>query len=493
MIATPDIDRSASALAQLAGGRDVRNEYDATVTTTRRRAPRQILRSEDNELKPRDRKKLVATTRDVRRNFAIARWMIGKHLDYVTRFRFQPATGIPAVDEQLELLMRIRSRPQNCDVAGRHPLSRMIRLAEACRCVDGDMVFNKLSSGRLQAIEGDRIRTPNRNLPRDFDAAQWTHGVKTSKPSGRALEYAICNRKGTGFELAKTVPAKYIIHHAFWDRFDQVRGISPIASGLNELQDTREAFAFALARLKIGQLFGLVTKREASEAMGEVTAAGSDDATGTTTTTDETEESQQFEVEFGRGPFHLDIDREDGAEFLQDKNPSTEFDQFTSKIIMVALKSLDLPYSFYDESFTNFYGSRAALMQYLQSCETKRDDVRAVLDQITLWWVMLWIADGDLKLPVGMSLVDVKWEWIHAGIPWWDPSKDIRGDMMAVAAGWKTNDDVCKERTGRRFRDNIDQLAAEQDYIRQSGAMIVAPDSGVFNPEPVIAGDSNDA
>lgn len=471
--AAPEIDRNAAALAELAGGDP---GYDAVIDGNRRRPAKTRLRSEDGELTAKGRVKLVATQRDLRRNFALARWAINKHLDYNSRFRFQSTNGDDDLDNQIEALMAGWSRRQACDVAGRHSLRRMIRLAEACRIVDGDVLFSKISSGRLQAIEGDRVRTPNRDVPRGFDPEQWTHGVRTS-PSGRALEYAVCNRSkgGRAFTLAKVLPARHVCHHAWFDRFDQVRGISPLASAVNEFVDTREGFTYALARIKVSQLFGLVTFRDDEAALGAVAGAGDDG------------DEKPFSVDFSKGPFHLDLGPNDKAEFLQDNAPSAEFDAFTDKVITVALKALDIPFSFYNEGHTNFFGSRAALMQYLDSCEEKRADTKEVLDEVTAWRVGLWMLDGALELPAGMTLGDLKWEWVHAGTPWWDPAKDIRGDVMAVHAGFATRTDLIKKRTGRDLRDVLKQLAEEERLIKESGVTIVAPGPTIYNPENVGA------
>ncbi len=85
--------------------------YDATVDKHRRQPPPSSTKDEDLILKPADRRKLVAQSRDIHRNFTIAGWMIRKHLDYTSTFAFQARTGMPEVDEQMEGLIRWWSRP----------------------------------------------------------------------------------------------------------------------------------------------------------------------------------------------------------------------------------------------------------------------------------------------------------------------------------------------------------------------------------------------
>ena len=59
--------------------------YDATVDKHRRQPPPSSTKDEDLILKPADRRKLVAQSRDIHRNFTIAGWMIRKHLDYTAK------------------------------------------------------------------------------------------------------------------------------------------------------------------------------------------------------------------------------------------------------------------------------------------------------------------------------------------------------------------------------------------------------------------------
>lgn len=483
MITAPTaIDDTVSALRSMAGG------YDAVDDRGRRRPPRTQLATEDHHLPAAGRRKLTATTRDVRRNYAIAAWAIRKHLDYVSSFRFQAKTGDPELNARIETFMRGWSHPRNCDVAGRHSLRRMIRLGEACATVDGDVFFLKLSSKRLQAIEGDRIKTPTTGLPPGVDPSRFTHGVETTA-AGRPQRFAVCDRgrQGNRLEFRSLIPARHMIHRAYFDRFDQVRGVSPLAAALNTLQDTYEAFDYALAKAKISQLFGMKFTRNSDH---ELPGPNGDGPEGS----GEFADREPYKVDFGRGPVVLDMDPGDDAAFLESATPATQFQEFTQTMIGVALKALDIPFSFYDEAYTNFFGSKAALNQYLKSANHKREDNRAILHEITDWRLGLAILDDELELPAGMTVDDIRYAWVPDGIAWWDRSKEVPGDVMAVAAGFSTRSDILAERTGRDFRDVIDELAEEEAYIKSKGVNIVAAGKDVFNPPAVVQrGEGDDA
>jgi len=297
MIAPADTARAGLPVILGSDGMPIgRGGYDAVSHTNRRRAPAILLQSEDRELLPERRRAMVATARDVRRNYSIAAWAIRRHLDYVSTFTFHSRTGNPDLDGEIERLMKRWARPLNFDVAGRHGLARMTRLIEAHALVDGDVLVLKMRDGRVQTIEGDRVRTPYGGLPKELanlppefmDAEPWPgsgrliHGVHVD-PWGKPIAFCICKRVGlSGFLFEKLLPASWCLQHGYFDRIDQVRGVTPLSSALNDFRDCYEAKEYALAKLKISQLFGLIFFRKASEEMGlvepqpEQTADGGD-------------------------------------------------------------------------------------------------------------------------------------------------------------------------------------------------------------------------
>ena len=158
------------------------------------------------------------------------------------------------------------------------------------------------------------------------------------------------------------LPASRMIHHAYFERFDQVRGISPLAAAINSFRDVYEGIDYALAKMKVEQLFALVFYRDANDTVAPLTE-GSSEANG-------------YSVNFGKGPVQLDLDPGDKAEFLKTDNPGSNTREFIQVVLSIAMKSLDLPYNFADESFTNFFGSRAAWLAYDRACISKRADIQ---------------------------------------------------------------------------------------------------------------------
>jgi hypothetical protein len=111
--------------------------YDAVIDQGRRKRPSGINRSEDQELTPFDRWRLYTAGRDITRNSPAVAFAVRKHLDYVSKFSWRNKTRDPRKKAALAEKLREWSRPENCDVAGRHSLMRLVRLAERARTVDG--------------------------------------------------------------------------------------------------------------------------------------------------------------------------------------------------------------------------------------------------------------------------------------------------------------------------------------------------------------------
>ena len=442
-------------LTDLRPARRLSGEYDATVANARRKQRVRVLKSEDDHLIPADRKALLVASRDIHRNFSLAAWAIRKHLDYTSTFTFQSRTGDDALDLEIERRIAWWSRAENCDLRAMHDLDRLVRLLEERRTVDGDVFVLKLSDGRLQPIEGDRVGNPNSAAPIDFSSGDWVHGVQVS-PGGRPLRYCVCRRtRWGGLVFSKIVPAWNIESHGFYDRLDQVRGITPLAAAVNSFRDVYEGCDYALAKMKMSQMFGLVFYRD-YDGGGIGQSVKRDDG------------SEGYDVDLGRGPMVLDLDPADRAEFLESKSPSTEFQAHAQTMIGLALKSLDIPFSFFDESFTNYSGARQALLQYEQSAAAKRADVQRLLDRLTLWRLGLFVADGDLKLPGKLTLDNLAWEWVPAGLPWIDPLKEVNADVAAVNNILSSRTEVLKQR-GRDFKDVVDELAKENEYMAAKG------------------------
>ena len=159
----------------------------------------------------------------------------------------------------------------------------------------------------------------------------------------------------------------------------------------------------------------------------------------------------------------LSLDPGDEANFLESKNPATEFQAFITLTLQIAAKALDIPWSFFDESYTNYSGSRIAMLQYVKSTHIKREQNKRLLDQITRWKLAQWSLKGLLTAP----LESIKWNWIAAGTPWFDPKSEAEADILLIQNGLKTRREVRQERYGDNWEDVVRELQREEEIMQE--------------------------
>ena len=465
--------------------------YNANYPKQKRRNPGTNVRNVDSTVTDQDRRQLIESARDAYRNFPIAAWAIRKHLDYVSSFNFMIQTGNKEFDDRFRYLLKQNSRPRNCDITGRHSLEQMIRIAEGLRTTDGDVFIMKLRSGHLQGIESDLVRNEFhgvvndpihervsrwRNPHADQVVTPWaTHGVLTNK-AGRAIGYRLWHKTADHrYIFDRVIPASNMIHFGYFDKLSQVRGYSPLNSAIDTMHDIDEMAEYARLKAKVSQYFALAISRDKTDFL-----------TGDDASDDEcSAEGAMDTIDFGTGPLVLDLEDGDRADFLESKNPSTEFQSYITLALQIALKALDIPWSIADESFTNYSGSRIAMQQYIKSCESKRRDVIRVLDEITYFWFIRWINSGMIQLPQGIEISDVQWSWIPSGVPWFDPKAEAMADIELINAKLKTRSEVRLDRFGDDWKTMVaDKLKEEEDYLDELGlSPSPEPQMSVSEPE----------
>ena len=442
--------------------------YDIVTDVTKRKQASPNLRSEDLELLQAQRQQLVAEARDAMRNFSIVRWAVNKHLDFVSRFTFscQTKTGF---DTQLQDLMgEYGSTPAMCDITKRHTLDRIVRMTEARAVLDGDHLLVKTNVGAIQQIETDRLRGV---LGCGIDNTH-VHGIELDR-FGAATKYKIWDRMlFGGYTNPTDVPAEHCLFHGYFpsERSDQVRGVGLVTAGLSDFIDTYEWLDLTKATAKLRTAFGLIVTQSGEDGFGEHRSVpqqrhhtmpnGDQVPVGS---------EQKYEVEFGKGPFKIELENGEDMKFLTDDSPSQPTFDFFKSTIGFALKSMDIPLCFYDEGLTNFFGQRAALILYLESCKAKRKNLlNNVLRPLTRWLIVRWVAEGKLKLPANGDITKIPFHWHPAGVPYWNPVQEVTADIQQIGGCLGNYEDIYLERTGRDWFSDMLRLKEQQQFLRDN-------------------------
>jgi len=418
-------------------------------------------RSEDRELTRRDRDSLTSATRDLIRNAPVASSALRRHIQYVANYRFRASTSDAGFNRALEERVALWSRRENCDAAGRSNFAELMRIAEACRTLDGDVGIVKRSDCKLQIVEGDRIRNPRE--VGEFDE-EWTHGIRHDQ-DGRALEYSVWTRgKGASMEPEKKVDAANFELIAYRTRRDQARGVSPFAPVVASTYQLNDCYQYALAKMKLEQQVGLVSKTTTGR------LAGYNDYEGTSAE----EAERRAKAFFGDDTLYLALGTDDSVEFVNSNTPSQNFQTFTQAITRQIYMALDLPYSFYDGSQLTFAGNKGEYEQYLDTVSIKQAPVIEILDDMFFEWLLPnWLADPFDQIhafwnPELEPTLRATCGFRGAGLPKWRLCERVKETILAIDAGLMNPND-CADEYGENVVRNIEAVKAIVEEARAKG------------------------
>lgn len=443
-------------------------KYRAVESDSMRRPIYISAKSEDRELMPRDRQALVSEARDALRNFTLAGFVLRKHLQSISYYRFFAGTPDPNFNAELERRVNRWKKRKNCDAAGRHGFETLLYLIESHRAIDGDVGIYRLSNGRLQIVEGDRIRNP---LGDEY-AEDWAHGVRVNN-YGKALAYSIWQRTNAGtFEHERFVSASNFDLLGYYTRNDQIRGVSLMAPASRMFAQLYDSLDLALSKIKTEQAIALITHLNGNSALGS------------SSMTDAEIDNKAMDV-FGPGILHLGLQAGEDATILESNNPSSNFQTFIESVIRLVFAAFDIPYSFYDGSAATFFSQRGEFEQYIDGIEKKQAPTIEMLGEwISDWLIPNWMADADdpLLIPNGWTIDDIMKDcgWSGAGLPTWRIFQHVKEMISAIQGGLISPTEAIRE-YGFDVKKNLDDLAELKEYAQEKGVSLPYGDPTTTN------------
>jgi capsid protein len=464
--------------------------YNATADKGRRQAPKTKVTSESVALGKKNRSKLQATAQEQQRNHSLMAWMIRQHLDYVSsfkiQFKYENDSTLPLVDA-LEKLFSWHARPENFDIARRLGREEAFRGFESEKVVSGDAAMVKLGKPyyKMQMIESDLIAFPNVGkkqktkdtlnsnafapIPQNItDNVNKDSGVILNN-SGAKEQFCICNRGYDGKKLSFDHLEKWnnVIFDGYYTRFSsQTRGVSPLSSAINSMQDLYEGFEWALLQHKVQSLFGIALMRDynGTDSQTDITMDGlegssqSTDTTATDTTPDEAAKTISTTVSnlTPRETFIIDMDQNGKVETIEAKTPSGEYISACNLTIRLCMIALDIPMTFFDSNMSSFAGMLADRNLYEKSCQPKIDKNKWKRQEysdfvVDSYWFSPRFKIAEVAASVGITDINVvkdMVEWISAGFPWLQKHQEIAGDIKAINNGLDNPIDAARRRGG---------------------------------------------
>lgn len=501
--------------SQIAKGRKYSLGYNSIDDTTKRRQTQSRTSSESCILTPMKREKASATVRDDRRNMSILAWMIRRHMDGVSRFTpnfrvpgnkpEEPRPEIADINSIVKRLLSWHGKRRNFDALGRHGRDEWMRMFEACKVIEGDSGGLKVKGGKLQGIEGDRIKKPtdwgtaSQAQQKTLEKTVTDEGL-TFDAIGSRTGFCICKRTSTStMQYERIVNDNDMIFDAYWpDRFDSNRGVSPLLTALSEGADVRESWEWHLLKIKASGLFGFAFTRTGEDDMlptqGEPNSTYPQGADGLANE-GAAYSSQVASAVRSRGLINLDLDPGDDVKSIESQSPNPNIIPFTREIIRSILLALDIPFTFYDSLTASFSARIADRNEYDESCEWKRQKLIDVLDEIYGGWLFPMWATADL-FGFGSALRKAKMtaeeaaaylEWVPAGRPWLDKSSEMSGHILALSAGATSTPRICAQ-----YGLDAYEIAQEQkEYLESAGQPLLYANGGQVAVQAIMAGLNN--
>ena len=296
----------------------------------------------------RDRLQLMREAEDLERNFAPAKMLNRKYALYVSPISYHAATGDHKLDADIEDYLNLEVFP-NCDHTERYDFWRLFDFGIMGVNRGGDYGFAFTRPGiepgmseeeavklplKIQAIEPDRIGGVYQNVVSNDYVAGLMIG-----DHGQIEAYRVFHRSMTTncYDNPVEIPAKDFVFMLDTLRSDSYRGVSRLATAVQNLRDLYESIDFVKGKMKIASALTVFTNSN-----GSMGGPGAMDAYQTNIFEGDQGGMQQ-DINFGQIN-HLAGGTE--IKFPSSNTPSSEEQWVMVQLLKFVAMSYDLPYSF---------------------------------------------------------------------------------------------------------------------------------------------------
>lgn len=445
--------------------------YDMTDDKGRRRSPRRSKAAEERILTQLLRDRGTATIYDMIRNDPVVAWGFGKFLDYATVQYFAARTDDSMFNDELERVVADWSLAHNCDVAGRNDFDNLIRIFGGALALDGDNALLKITGGKLQGIESDRIRSTgygNKKIPASIN------GVIVDPSTGRAKQYLLFDRNQFGwFVFNRAVNAENMIFRGNFIRFDQVRGVPLLAPAVNTFQDAKETDEYQRIKSKNHAALAVAVTSKKGSGLGDLNLLNN---TGAATTEEASSAYGVYDMDVAT---KLELDEGDDVQFLESHTPSNEYQTFNDSLIRRGLLVFGLAFSFYNSEKSSYSSMKQDRAEFKFSIQRYMRMMISARSEVMQWVLPQLINDNGLKWSKSGN---PRFEWIPQADPWLEEDKEVSSALDRIAGGLSSPQRECKRRGVDAF-DILRENAEYQREVRNTGTVysIGNPGGNLFN------------
>ena len=345
---------------------------------------------------------------------------------------------------------------EKCDVRGLSSFADLQRLLLRAYFRDGDVGINLLPDGRLQAIEGDLIESPQGS-----QETKIVDGVEVNRV-GRPVRFHVKSAVRAGEQRHTAIAAQDFVYLPRMKRLNQTRG-EPVFAPVMPLFDQIDGLVDGtVIAARMAANFGLLIHESPKEraALPKVT-----DSQGTN--------RPQLDMEPGMIKW---LGEADTVTQVKPEQPTQSFPDFIATLLRFTGLNLGLPLEliFLDFSRTNYSSARAALLQSQRSFNAIQNwFISRAMSRLYNWRVQKWINDGELNAPDGRTSDGrpIAWEheFIAPGWQWVDPVKEAQAIGLSLDLGLTTIADELSKVGSRDFENVLDKRRREIDAMRTAG------------------------
>lgn len=384
--------------------------------------------------------RMIEYARDLDRNDAVIGQGVTRAVGNTIQdgIRLDPKTGNEEVDR--ELLARWEAwgcDARECDAAGEMTWPEIEHLALRQTFVDGDIGFACLNDGRLQAIEGHRIRTPS-NGQRNI-----VHGVELDDLRGRVAYHVVRdeidpNRAARLNDFQRIAAhdelGRLFLHVYCPTRVSQTRGVSALVPVFDTASMFEDINFATLIKQQVSSSYAVLRELPLTAEGGLDSPTGARESGATYS-----DGVDKINEGIGPGMTYQGLPGEKLTGFSPNV-PNAEFFPHMRLTLNIVAINLGLPVAvlLLDASDTNFSGWRGAMDQARQGFRRNQRWLASRFHaNVYRWLVERWIEEDASLATFFEDRGDAIFRhgWTPPNWPYIEPLKDASADLLRVRNG----------------------------------------------------------
>jgi lambda family phage portal protein len=432
-----------------------------------------------------DRESAMAKTRQLVDNDPLMAGMVQTLVDNIvaTGYTLRMTTNDTGYNKAVEGLWR--NAKDSLDIRGVRSWTKICRCLQYRKIIDGDVgVYHNYidvdtNEFHVQLIEADRIRS------KKFDYLD--QGIEFDD-YGKPIRYWIGDRPRDQMDISaqqrKGTPIAaedfYLYAHYPTERYDMLRGVTPLLPLLNYHQDIREIMNAMLQKIKNAAFMAFKTKITPSPT-GTIFAS-------------EQDRTNEDGIQRRTTPIvpmsNVELQPGEDMEVMESNEPSPNVSEWIRWVMRYWGTAVGMPLEFmiFDLGTLNYSSARATLDMAKRRWRNEQESLTIPCDKIFRSWLNFTINTDGITPPD--SIEDpFSHRWGKPVWPYINPQEEIQAQGLALQYGLTTAHRLLSDHSDLDFDELIAERKREVEAYQKAGIPVSV---GVPGSQALAAGTSND-